>query len=930
MQEVDPAMAGLLAPVALQTARLSPSEAAPERSRYELFCRPRTAELLRQLRLDHSYHLALGDRLYYMDAGGVERSVVDFIGGYGASLFGHNHPELCGVLVRALEQGVPFNAQLSRRDGAGQLAEELDRRLHAATGRHFVVTLANSGAEAVEAALKHAELSRRQRLEALADELARLRAKLSQGEHAILLHPSSAERAEALLGGSHAVTTAAVVAALAGELAALRARAPRFCSLEGAFHGKTGAALQLTYNERYRAPFAGLGPEVRFVRFGDVDDLARVLAEGRVEHVWFELEGGVLRLRERTFQRTAALFVEPIQGEGGIREMPEPFLRACRALASEHGVPLVFDEIQCGMGRSGDFLASSASGAVADYYLLGKSLGGGLTKISALLVERAQYEPDFGLIHSSTFAEDEHSARVATRALGLLDSARLMENARWRGQQILDGLEQLRERFPLVIEQVTGRGLMIGLRLCAQSGSRASTLRMLSARGLLGYVVAGYLLHEHRIRLVPTLSDTHVLRIEPSAFVGDHSCTLLLRSLEALCCVLERQNAHHLTRYLVQLEQPGTPPKVADLGPPRPPRAPERAERTEVAFVGHLIGVDDMVHSDASLAPYTLGQRRELLDRVWTALGPAVVAEARVTSATGAEVDLQFIGLYVDSRIIAECLQRRDLHVVRRMVSEAVAIAEERGCRVLGLGGYTSIVTRNGTRLSPHSLALTTGNSLTVAMGLEALLQAARARGIDIRRARFAAVGAAGNIGSVYSELMAEHVGSVTLIGRPHSEPRLRQLACTIRARSRRADPVPIRIATDLRALHDADLVVVASSDPARLIFPRHLGPQPVVICDISAPLNTDESVQRERPDVTVIQGGLVQLGDNPSFQIPGIPLEPGTAFACMAETLLLGLENIQGHFSHGPVEPERVKQIARLARRHGFRLARPKTSASY
>lgn len=927
-------MAGLWPPVTPQLLAARPSEAAPaaapEVSSYEQFCRPRTAELLRQLRLDRSYHLALGDRLYYMDASGVERSVLDFIGGYGASLFGHNHPELCSVLTRALEQGVPFNAQLSRRDGAGQLGQELDRWLHAATGRHFVVTLANSGAEAVEAALKHAVLSRRQRLEALDVELGRLRARLSNGGDSIALQPSARQQAAERLGCSSDASPAEVMAALEAMLAALRARPPRFCSLEGAFHGKTGAALQLTFNPRYRASFAGLGPEVRFVRFGDVEDLERAFAEGQVEYLWPVLQDGTLTLVERKLQRIAALFVEPIQGEGGIRAVPKSFLRACRALASQHGVALVFDEIQCGMGRTGDFLASSASGAVADYYLLGKSLGGGLTKIAALLVERQQYEPEFGIVHSSTFAEDEHSARVATHALALLDSAQLMDNARLRGQQLLLGLQALQHRFPRVIEEVTGRGLMLGVRLVSQSGSRASTLRMLSARGLLGYAVAGYLLHEHRIRLVPTLSDTHVLRIEPSAFISEASCALLLRSLEALCWVLQRQSSHQLTRFLLNLEQPGTPAKVADHGPPRPPRAPQRADCTQVAFVGHMIDVAEMAHSDPSLDAFSLAQRRTYLDRVWSALGPAQIAETMVISATGARVGLQFIGLFVDSRIIADRLRQRDLRDVRRMVDEAMELAEEGGCRVLGLGGYTSIVTRNGTRLAPRSLALTTGNSLTVAMGMEALLAAARSRGIDVSRARLAVVGAAGNIGSVYSELMAEHVASLTLIGRPHSEHRLQQLASAIQARSRRADPVPIRIATELSALYGADLVVTASSDPSRLIFPRHLGPQPVVICDISVPMNTDESVRRERPDVSVIQGGLVQVGDNRHFQIPGIPLEPGTAFACMAETLLLGLADVREHYSHGPVEPERVKAIAGLAAQHGFRLARPKTEASY
>src|SRR5690606_30008518 len=109
-----------------------------------------------------------------------------------------------------------------------------------------------------------------------------------------------------------------------------------------------------------------------------------------------------------------------IQGEGGVREVPADTLRALRSLADRHAAALVFDEIQCGMGRTGTFLASSAAEVVADYYLLSKSLGGGLVKISALLVDREHSVADFGRYHTSTFADDALSCVVAQSALKLL------------------------------------------------------------------------------------------------------------------------------------------------------------------------------------------------------------------------------------------------------------------------------------------------------------------------------------------------------------------------------------------------------------------------------------------------------------------------------------------------------------------------------
>lgn len=958
---------------------------------YERFCRPLTVELLRGLRLDRTYHRAEGDLLYYRNAAGEEQSVLDLVGGYGACLFGHNHPELRALFSRLLEQCVPFHAQASRRAAAGELGQKLNAQL-AMTGREYVVTLANSGAEAVEAALKHAELVRYRRLQTQAEELRALRARVMRKSAESGLEPGSPDEFAALSTlpgdvsshpGSARTASGAVWDAVEARFEALRSRPSVFLSLEGAFHGKTSGALQLTHNALYREPFAALGPRVRFLRFADLDDVRAAIRDATVEYTWPRVESGRLSFETRRMVCIAGLFIEPLQGEGGIREVPADYLTGSRQLASEHGFALVLDEIQCGMGRTGDFLASTPSGIVADYYLLSKSLGGGLCKLSALLIDRAQYVAEFGLIHSSTFAEDEHSARVASRALDLLASDGLLERAHSRGAALAAGLTRLKERFGGVVSKVSGRGLMLGLELRSQLESGSNTFRLLSASNRLGYVAAGYLLHEHRIRLMPTLSDTNVLRLEPSAYITAEACASVLRALEQLCSVLERQNAYHLTRYLVDLEEPGSSVEIRSYRSAAPTTGTPRPERS-VAFVGHCIDVVDMPRWDRSLEQFTPEQLRTFLDRTWRQLVPVLHDEQIVTSATGARVGVQFIGLCVDSRIIGQQLAQRQSAAMQGLVEASLELAEERSCTVLGLGGYTSIVTRNGMKLAPSRLALTTGNSLTVAMGLEALLEAARELQIDLGGACFGALGAAGNIGSVYSELMAEIVPRVVLVGRPHSEARLATLAATIyeqaltRIASFRHEPLaasplsgialvlsrmpcveraladgvsgralhatiarelgpeaPVRVATELDALREAQLILAASNAPEPLIYPFHLAEGPVVICDISVPADTAASVARERRDVKIIQGGVVSLtGEgllaNANFEVPGIPLEPGTAFACMAETILLGLEGTTSHYSYGPIEAERVKQSRELARRHGFQLARARTERTY
>ena len=126
----------------------------------------------------------------------------------------------------------------------------------------------------------------------------------------------------------------------------------------------------------------------------------------------------------------------------------------------------------------------------------------------------------------------------------------------------------------------------------------------------------------------------------------------------------------------------------------------------------------------------------------------------------------------------------------------------------------------------------------------------------------------------------------------------------------------------DRAALTRCSLIVAASNSPEPLVHPRHLGRGPVVICDISVPSDVAGAVALERPDVHVIRGGVVRLPLDPTFEIGGISLPPGHSLACMAETLLMGLEGATNHWSVGPVTADGVACIDGAARRHDFQVA--------
>ena len=135
------------------------------------------------------------------------------------------------------------------------------------------------------------------------------------------------------------------------------------------------------------------------------------------------------------------------------------------------------------------------------------------------------------------------------------------------------------------------------------------------------------------------------------------------------------------------------------------------------------------------------------------------------------------------------------------------------------------------------------------------------------------------------------------------------------------APGVPVRVIENPADLAQCQLIVAASNTPEPLIYPEHLGSGPVVICDISLPSNVAEAVTLECPNVLIVKGGVVRLPLDPHFSIGGIPLAPGHVYACMAETLLMGLEGSTDG-SVGPVSVDAVRRAMAMAEKHGFTLA--------
>lgn len=279
-----------------------------------------------------------------------------------------------------------------------------------------------------------------------------------------------------------------------------------------------------------------------------------------------------------------------------------------------------------------------------------------------------------------------------------------------------------------------------------------------------------------------------------------------------------------------------------------------------------------------------------------------------------AETEGYFIVCPLTSR---QMLELPEEYVLKRIL-EAGKLAEKLGAGIVGLGAMTAVVGDAGITIADNlGIAVTTGNSYTVAMALEGTKKALEYAGIDMTQAKAVVLGATGSIGSVCARILAGEVGALALVSRTQS--RLERLAYQILHETGNA----VKLTTDTKkALCDADIVVTVTSAVDTIIEPQDLKPG-AVVCDVARPRDVSVKVASERRDVLVVEGGVVDVpGDNVQFNFNfGFP--PGTAYACMAETMILALEGRCENFSLGrELAVSQVREIHRLGKKHGFKLA--------
>ncbi|MBN1313076.1 MAG: ornithine--oxo-acid transaminase [Anaerolineae bacterium] len=243
---------------------------------------------------------------------------------------------------------------------------------------------------------------------------------------------------------------------------------------EGNFHGRTTTVVSFSTEPQYRDDFGPFAPGFVIVPFGDADAVA-----------------------EAVTPNTAAVLIEPIQGEAGVVVPPEGYLRDIRQLCDEHKILFVADEIQTGLGRTGKLMACDHEDVRPDMLILGKALGGGVYPVSAVVAS----DKVLGVLgpgeHGSTFGGNPLAAAVAQAALRVIVEEKLVDNSANMGQYFREHLEEINSPH---IDHIRGKGLLIGVVLKPDAGGARRFCEALQQRGILTKET-----HEHVIRFAPPL-----------------------------------------------------------------------------------------------------------------------------------------------------------------------------------------------------------------------------------------------------------------------------------------------------------------------------------------------------------------------------------------------------------------------------------------
>lgn len=936
---------------------------------YKNYLKPGNVKLMELLKLNVIYETGHGNWLTLFAEDGTRKKIFDAAGGYGANLMGHKNPELENELFNLVKQKPPLNVQNSIRSNASELGAKISSILTDELAKGpWITNLSNTGTEAIEAALKLSLLRYRKNMDSL-----RIDVNKSFNSTDLAIGPDNTKYDHLLPQVRFQIEKLGIAddelsgLDLSGLLNVVKnhnlgqiSKRPIFVALQGAFHGKTLGSLSVTHNPFYRDLFY-CGHETVFVSRTNTKEIAETVSTLKKDLYLPRFEGNELKFSTKKVNTIAASLIEPIQGEAGVKEVPLEVLRLFRKLADRLNFILIFDEIQAGLYRTGTF--TSGAPVCADVYCFAKGLGGGLSKIGATSVIKNKFQQKFGLLHTSTFAEDSISSGIALKVLDILTGSnspvrRSMEVALYLKSE----LEKLREKFPKIIKEVRGRGLMLAIEFCEDIKYASHEFKLFGSLNTIGYLFSSYLLHIKGLRTFPTLSNQFALRIEPSLYMETAEVNYLVEAIASVVSKIEQIDFRALFGHV----HPNVTFGPVKLLNEKLDKNRDKS-RSLAVFLTHLIDAKQGIRLFRSYKNMPLDQIEAEVESFADFVEFDIYGKDVLKGVNGKEIDIIFIGIPITSKLIIKMFRGGGRSDLVSKVQRAINFAKELGATTVGLGQFTSIITANGLYVDSRGMNITTGNAYTVSLAVAAMLRGAKNNGLSLHNCSVACVGAAGNIVSISASLLVDEVKKIGLFHRtpPKNNKKFSKAILNILNDISLSDATSpcvlglqkvlswfhpqnrqelmdfmeleevrefLEIHSSMEILKNYDLVITGTNSHRPFIVAEYFKHGAVVL-DIAVPGDVDKSTLESREDVKYMMGGIANLpsvnGEVQSIKSRSFPLTKGVSFACMAETFAIELNALKSVKIIGKLSKNMVQQAKLFTEDVGFSLGPDKVSNS-
>jgi acetylornithine/succinyldiaminopimelate/putrescine aminotransferase/predicted amino acid dehydrogenase len=732
------------------------------------------------------------------------------------------------------------------------------------------------------------------------------------------------------------------------KLARMKTRKKKVLSAVNSFHGKTFCALSATGSAKYSNEFIVDNENFDKVLFNKLSELEMALSS----------------------EKYAAFIVEAIQGEGGMVIAEESYLQEAQKLCKQYGTLFILDEIQTGLGRTGMLFAKDKYGLSPDILLLSKALGGGIYPIGAAVVKKSAYCKEFDKKHSSTFANGGLGALVAQKTIEeLTKNDSILNNVKDSAAYIKTELETLSNTYRGIFS-FQGDGLMYALRFQDPNAVDIGNIitSFLHNADVFSYLICGYLLNERRILCMPFLGGAYgSIRFEPSLIINREQLGYYLKSVSEICEIIKNQRYDILMGYLIERKFDDNnihiPFLTKSLG--NPVNHCDKKQH-KFAFFIHSTSIQDTIRVLPPSVRGNFSQEELMALSAWvidvSSIDPTAVRtnEISMKSKTGTVVS----GVLVASPIGAQEMMKLPKLERQKLIEDYIDEAGD--ADVIGLGAYTSVVTRAGKDIEHQPYHFTTGNSFTALSTAEAVKEKV---GTVITEKSISIIGAKGTVGRLAFLELSQYFCRVNLVGNPKSGTiGLKQtvVECMVELLENGYDGLlgssvasfktllismninidlaienlksdgidyldriekqaeylgllfPFFMTTDIKEVAaDTDYVFSATSEGKPFIS-TNIFSAGTVIYDVARPF---DFVDDGSLDVEVIEGGIVNQPEAVMFSDSNLAGNvAGVNLACLSETIALTMEGIDHNYSIGQkILYQEARFVYEICVKHGF-----------